>query len=835
MRAIKILTLVVLAVLLLLVAGRDHLLALGTAQLLRMRGATDVTVRVDRVSLHRVRFDTIAFSLPLAGDRLVFRLHNLSATYAPASLVAGRVRDVSIDSLALRLPKQATTSGSPASGLPLSLAGTAWQRRIPLRRLTIRRLRLAGGRTAMLAGKDLSLAMNVNHRGLHAVLALAGAPDTAPLRLRADLAKGGSLKLRLETGQEATTVSRLTLDAGRRGRLTSRFTVHLDRLARIAALFNITLPRLGGTINGSGSLATGSDTPAFSLALRSGELNISSLAVRTMVLRLEGTVRDHGREIALADASRLTLTNVQGPGFTAAGMDLPLASAWRRQGSALVLAPRPGRQWTLTGLAAAGWRCATLRLNPALTLTRRAGRTTLSLARAFRLQAGSISRGDLHLDGLALAPRQRTGIVLRPGKQWSADPGDWLLDRLVLSGPGRSLHLQPVTVAIGRMEGAGGHWSARADLQSQGVIIANGKRRLPLSSLAVHLEGDNSRLRGRAAFSAGELPGRLEAVFQLQAAAGRGRARLNTTTPLRFSPEHPLASLLAGLPADLDQGSLFLTATASWSATTRPALRIGIRLDNGAGKAGDLAFSGLRVRERAEILPRIRSLTPATVSLATLDAGIKMQDLEAVVRLTPSPAGPGPLVHLDRFAARLLGGRVSTSGLVLDPNRPDGHCTIAISGLDLAEIVRVMQVRDLQVSGRVDGRLPLRLDAKGISINNGELRNRPPGGVIRYRPRQKSSLAEMEITGYALKAMEDFRYNLLSAKVEYRPGGQLNVALHLEGHSPKLETTRPVHLNINTEQNLLSLLKSLQYSRSLTDELDKSIQRHYNVPQATGP
>ena len=55
----------------------------------------------------------------------------------------------------------------------------------------------------------------------------------------------------------------------------------------------------------------------------------------------------------------------------------------------------------------------------------------------------------------------------------------------------------------------------------------------------------------------------------------------------------------------------------------------------------------------------------------------------------------------------------------------------------------------------------------------------------------------------------------------------LTISLRLEGTSPELDTSRPVHLNINTEQNLLSLLKSLRYAEGISANIDRKVRRQY--------
>jgi hypothetical protein len=76
--------------------------------------------------------------------------------------------------------------------------------------------------------------------------------------------------------------------------------------------------------------------------------------------------------------------------------------------------------------------------------------------------------------------------------------------------------------------------------------------------------------------------------------------------------------------------------------------------------------------------------------------------------------------------------------------------------------------------------------------------------------------------------LEEFHYQEFSTDVSYLADGTLTTQMHLKGTSPGLETDRPVHLNISTEQNLLSLLKSLQYSKALTSEIDQQVERKYH-------
>ena len=81
-----------------------------------------------------------------------------------------------------------------------------------------------------------------------------------------------------------------------------------------------------------------------------------------------------------------------------------------------------------------------------------------------------------------------------------------------------------------------------------------------------------------------------------------------------------------------------------------------------------------------------------------------------------------------------------------------------------------------------------------------------------------------------IEALGDFRYDILQATADYHRDGTLNLNFHIEGTSPRLETSRPVHLNINSEQNVLSLLQSLEYAEGLNQSLDRRIRQQYDQP-----
>jgi hypothetical protein len=143
--------------------------------------------------------------------------------------------------------------------------------------------------------------------------------------------------------------------------------------------------------------------------------------------------------------------------------------------------------------------------------------------------------------------------------------------------------------------------------------------------------------------------------------------------------------------------------------------------------------------------------------------------------------------------------------------------------LDLAQVIPLQKIEGLAVSGRVNAELPLEKNGDRFRVEHGSLRQAGPG-TVSYQPKDSAGLQKAGLPKSVLLALQDFHYSVLEADLTFEPDGRLTIAMHLEGTSPLLDTDRSIHLNLSVEQNLLSLLKSLRYSESITREIEKRIQ-----------
>lgn len=348
----------------------------------------------------------------------------------------------------------------------------------------------------------------------------------------------------------------------------------------------------------------------------------------------------------------------------------------------------------------------------------------------------------------------------------------------------------------------------------------------------LHLDANpaGQRLTGTLDNGAG-----LAAALQAERGADgalRAQLRLND---IDFAAGNPLAAGLAAWPAPLAIAAGRLQAGATLRLNPRGALRASaeLQLHGVAAQYERSALSGLDAQLKASLRDgRLQVELPA-LQLASLDPGIVLGPLAArasyQARLDALPAGKLILYQLD---AGLFGGRLRARPDALSLARRPLPLRLQVEGLDLAQLLAAYPAEGLAGSGLLDGELPLSLAADGLRIAGGTLRARTPGGVLQLRnPALQRFAADNPALALAVRALDDFRYDRLDGRVDYAAQGQLLLALRLHGRNPALEGGRPVHFSINLEENLPSLLRSLQ----LSGRVNQAIQRRVQPPLPARP
>lgn len=175
--------------------------------------------------------------------------------------------------------------------------------------------------------------------------------------------------------------------------------------------------------------------------------------------------------------------------------------------------------------------------------------------------------------------------------------------------------------------------------------------------------------------------------------------------------------------------------------------------------------------------------------------------------------------------ARVLGGRIW-----LDPGTADLAATAQtlnahLRGLQLPLLLEAYPTDGLTGTGVIDGELQLQRGEDGLSIENGTIQAREPGGVLRFRSAKMQALGQSNpAMRLVVGALDDFHYDLLSSDVRYATNGKLDLGLKLNGRNPALEGGRPINLTINLQEDIPALLTSLQLSDRVSETIRRRVQ-----------
>ncbi|WP_193165894.1 intermembrane phospholipid transport protein YdbH family protein [Microbulbifer hainanensis] len=328
------------------------------------------------------------------------------------------------------------------------------------------------------------------------------------------------------------------------------------------------------------------------------------------------------------------------------------------------------------------------------------------------------------------------------------------------------------------------------------------------------LTGD--RVHGDSEVQSGAVT--LKAAWQHDLQKNRGSAQLDMPA-VTFSQGSPLSQSIAGLPVDIVAGTLTAGGNVSWPQLDGDQLRA--TLDQVAATHGDIFAVGASGQLAAThrdghwLTPE-----PQPMRLDTLDVGLPIEKIRFTIGLN----GDQDLT-LGNISAELLDGKLHSKAVVWNLAGEERRSEVDIEGISLRNLADEMDAENFAASGTLDLQVPLITGKDGITVEQGKVQARPPGGRLRYygafSPEVLASNPSLKLVAGAL---EDYNYRELSGTVEYPPSGDMQMALKLVGRSNSVAADRDLIINLNLENNVPDTLRSLQASRDLTEALEKKLQ-----------
>lgn len=292
-------------------------------------------------------------------------------------------------------------------------------------------------------------------------------------------------------------------------------------------------------------------------------------------------------------------------------------------------------------------------------------------------------------------------------------------------------------------------------------------------------------------------------------------------------------------PFDVTDGQLSGSIEAVWGTDSRTPDQ-GIQLQSGntalsisnlSGRYRDIPINGVTSTASLKILPGVTFMMPqpASISIASLNPGVEITNLAMTVQ--PEWQGDGALsaVSVRDVRWNMFGGEVASPGLKAVLAMPPYTLPLTLRQFDLQRVLNVEQQKGLQGTGVLDGTIPVTVSATGVSVKEGTLTARPPGGTIRYGASDEAAKAVTQSNAamaLVLQALNNFHYTVLQIGVDYAENGTLDLRTRLEGRNPEMKKSPPVHFNLTVQENIPALLKSLR----LVQDIEESVQKKFVKP-----
>ncbi|WP_323847254.1 intermembrane phospholipid transport protein YdbH family protein [Microbulbifer magnicolonia] len=356
--------------------------------------------------------------------------------------------------------------------------------------------------------------------------------------------------------------------------------------------------------------------------------------------------------------------------------------------------------------------------------------------------------------------------------------------------------------------------SSRFRSENFKLQIQGGYQLEPQLTGTLSLNGD--LLRGDGQILAGPLQMQSQWHHNLDSAEGSTEFTLSEAA---FSQRQPLSQSVTGLPMDIVAGTVSAKGHLSWPPTQRDFANL--ELADVALVFGDSFATGVKGQFALQRPGKHwQTVKPQPVQIDTLDVGLPVENIHFLLSLDENQD-----VKLGNLSAELLDGRLESQALVWNLVGAERRSQVSVSGISLRELTREMETENFAASGILDLQIPLITSAEGATVKQGTIEARPPGGRLRY---YGAFSAEVLSNNPQLKliagALEDYNYRELSGTLEYPPSGDMQLQLKLVGRSASVDANRDLIINLNLENNIPAMLRSLQASRDLTEALEKQIQ-----------
>ena len=792
----------------------------------------DLDYQLESVGTSSALFSHLTFEISSQQARYRISSEHLEVAFTVDTLGSGRVDSVHISNLAIREERGRENRGPLNSDAWLLMLVSVLDHSLPFQSIAVDELHLSSGAfnptrswPMRLNAYSTPAGMSVELHHHQHTLGIKTAGNTLDLSL-ADMASQPILELILtlehsEAGELKGIFGNLDLRTGPVLDWWKTFVSTDDAAIKggVAGQFHVE-PGDGGwrlRLNGTAEHLAWEDS-----VIRNGAIILDA--------EIPGMLDFEDLVVRFYTGSRLTVETMESGPFTLADMALVFNGDLAVKKNAVEYVAGSDNSFTSSRLDWKDNHFSKLHISPVLGLRYDPDGWVVNIREGF-VTARESRFGNYHLTGGKAQLQSPMRIAMArdaPRQGWAIDRGRIAIPDFSLTGDNLGVHGEDLTLEVEDL--APGHY--QFNISAMNVGARKNSAGLGLESLNARVELHDHELDTHGSFALARFPGRYEFQLDADLQGNTGNYAVRQTDPVDMLEDAAEVNfLLSGWVPDLyvTGGAVSLAANGQWKNNEAVFNRVDVNARDVSGGYSGVLFTGLDVQGPL-YFPPVPQSESAVVEVETIAYGVVAENIVSDVRLSAFGTGTRPGVRINRLQGEVLGSRFVSENFSFDPGSSVNRLNISLSGLDIEELVKLHEIKGLEARGKIDGQLPVEISGGGVQIRKGKIWNQQEGGTIRYwmEPDQAESMSGL-LTDPVIRALEDFNYDVLTGLVEYEADGNLLVRLHIEGTSPNIADSQPVHLNINTEQNVLLLLKSLGYADRLGDQLDERILDQVNT------
>jgi hypothetical protein len=156
--------------------------------------------------------------------------------------------------------------------------------------------------------------------------------------------------------------------------------------------------------------------------------------------------------------------------------------------------------------------------------------------------------------------------------------------------------------------------------------------------------------------------------------------------------------------------------------------------------------------------------------------------------------------------------------------KKSGETMLQVNNIPLQKLLDLQGTKKIYATGNVKGSIPIKMSGDLFAITNGGM-NAEQAGQIIYATTPEERAAANQGLRTTYEALSNFLYVQLISSINMAPDGKSTITIQLKGTNPDFQGGRAIELNLNVEQNLLDLMRSLSISSNVEQVIsEKALQ-----------